>query len=258
MPKATSEPLRRAATVIELVAMEPSGLTISQIGEKLSLPAPTVFRIVRKLVAIGFLEGAGRYTLYRVGPRLHRIAELLYGSESFSSLASQILQDVADELHLAVYIASLFENEAPLIITKVPQHARSAFVHPGPQFPVHASAGGKVLLAYQTQDEQDDFFNAYKFERYTPQTVTEPEEMREQLATIRKNGYAVSVGEADETLWGVAYPVRDARGSVTYAVGAIGLRDGAGSEIENPRIHASLARTARKVEQLFPRVRGSA
>lgn len=255
MRKPTSEPLRRAAMIIELVAMEPSGLAISQIVERLSLPAPTVFRIVRKLVGIGMLEGAGRFTLYRVGPRMHRIAELLYGSESFSSLAAQILQEVADDLQLAVYLSSLFENESPLILTKVPQNARSAFVHPGPQFPVHASAGGKVLLAYQTRKDQQEFFTTYEFQRFTPRTVTEPDEMRKEMDAIREQGYAVSIGEADETLWGVAYPVRDARGAVTYAVGVIGLRDGkTDADARDPRIHAALARAARQIQQLFPSV----
>lgn len=255
MPKPTSEPLRRAAIVLELVAMEPSGLAISQIVERLSLPAPTVFRIVRKLVSIGLLEGAGRYTLYRVGPRMHRIAELLYGSESFSSLAAQILQEVADTLHLAVYLSSLFEDESPLILTKVPHNARSAFVHPGPQFPVHASAGGKVLLAYQSKNEQEEFFKDKTLQRYTPRTVTDPDSLRTELAIIREQGFATSIGEADETLWGLAYPVRDARSAVSYAVGVIGLRDGKiDADTQDSTLHVTLARTARKIEQLFPRV----
>lgn len=247
----SSEPLRRAAAIAELVAMEPQGMTIARIAENLALPVPTTYRVVRKLVDIGFLKGEGRHAAYVVGPRLQQISSFISGGASFSLNAERELQTVADSLGVSVYLAGLFEDKVSLFVVKMPTVMRSPSVHPGPSFQMHASASGKLILAYQSRPRIDKFLEK-PLERLTDRTIVSPAELRAQLEEIRDRGYAVSIGESDPSLWGIAFPVTSATGSVNYAVGLITFR----SSIEDDEayiehVSPKLDEAARHLSQMF-------
>lgn len=216
----TSEPLRRTAAIIDLVALEPGGMTVAQISQSLKLPVATTFRFVRKLVDIGYLEGEGRHATYTIGPRLKRLADYVQRGASLEVSAEPILQRVADQLGVSAYIAGYFDDAVSILVVRVPSVARSPFVHPGPSFRIHASAGGKVLLAHQDEDVIDGVV-AKGLERLTERTITDAEVFYKQLEDIRENGFAVSIGESDPSLWGLAFPVIEGSSNVSHAVGLI-------------------------------------
>jgi DNA-binding IclR family transcriptional regulator len=216
----TSEPLRRTAAIIDLVSLESAGLTVAEISQKLMLPVATTFRFVRKLVDVGYLEGEGRHAAYTIGLRLKRLAHNIHLGTSLEAGAEPILQRVADQLGVAAYIAGYFDEAASLLVIRMPSIARSPFVHPGPSFRIHASAGGKVLLAYQ-DDAVVESIVSKGLERLTERTITDQRAFHEQLATIRKQGFAVSIGENDPSLGGIAFPVMNGATTIDYAVGLI-------------------------------------
>ena len=80
----------------------------------------------------------------------------------------------------------------------------------------HAVANGKVLLAYGAIPVPRHL------ERYTDQTITEPEALAAELARVRASGYATAVGELEDGLVAVAAPVLDAAGALRG--GAVGVR----------------------------------
>lgn len=215
-----SEPLRRAAAIVEFVAMEPAGVTVARLAENFGLPAATAYRVVRRLVDVGFLEGEGRHAAYVIGPALRRIANMVHGGGTFSAMAELVLQQIADRLGVSIYLAGFFENEVSLIQVKSPVSASAPSVHPGPTFRMHASASGKLLLAHQPAATIDAIL-AKPLEKLTERTVTDPSRLRDQLEKIRQTGFAVSIGESDPSLWGIAVPVRDVRDHVLFAVGLI-------------------------------------
>jgi len=215
-----SEPLRRAAAIVEFVAMEPAGVTVARLAENFGLPAATAYRVVRRLVDIGFLEGEGRHAAYVIGPALRRIANMVQGGGAFSAMADLVLQQIADRLGVSIYLAGFFENEVSLIQVKNPVSASAPSVHPGPTFRMHASASGKLLLAHQPAAVIDAIL-AKPLDKLTERTVTDPSRLRTQLDDIRQTGFALSIGESDPSLWGIAVPVRDVRDHVVFAVGLI-------------------------------------
>lgn len=218
-----SEPLRRAAAIVEFVAMEPAGVTVARLAENFGLPAASAYRVVRRLVDIGFLEGEGRHAAYIIGPALKRIASMVHGGGNFSAMAELVLQQLADRLGVSVYLAGFFESEVSLIQVRSPVSASAPSVHPGPTFRMHASASGKLLLAYQPAPVIKAILTK-PLEHLTERTITEPDLLRDQLDRIRQAEYAVSIGESDSSLWGVAVPVRDVRDEVRFAIGLITFR----------------------------------
>jgi DNA-binding IclR family transcriptional regulator len=217
---ASSLPLWRAFGVIELVAMSSGGLTASEVAHHLNLPLVTAYRLLQRLSELGILEGKGRGAKYVVGARLGRIAKTIAGSGSIVDGARPIVQRIADEFEMVAYIAGLFEFEAYILAVQAPRAAKAPIVHPGRHFKIHASAGGKVLLAYQPAWILRQLL-AKPLERFTTRTITDPEAFAAHLKDIRRLGYALSAGESEAGLWGIATPVREGSGAVSYSVGVI-------------------------------------
>jgi DNA-binding IclR family transcriptional regulator len=77
----------------------------------------------------------------------------------------------------------------------------------GRRFPLHASSGGKVLLATY-DDERLERFLREPLARFTPFTITTDEALRVELARVREERYAISHEEEEEGLSGIATAIR--------------------------------------------------
>jgi IclR family acetate operon transcriptional repressor len=82
--------------------------------------------------------------------------------------------------------------------------------------PLHCTALGKVLLAYEAEAIPDDL------RPYTPNTITDPALLRAHLEEVRRQGYATDHEEFADGVRCVAAPVRDFRGKVIGAIGISG------------------------------------
>jgi IclR family acetate operon transcriptional repressor len=90
---------------------------------------------------------------------------------------------------------------------------------PGATLPLHASASGKAVLAHLPPPDVDDVLTG-PLEALTERTITDPDELRRELARTRARGFAVTLHEASPDSGGVAAAITDAGGR---AVGAISL-----------------------------------
>jgi len=84
----------------------------------------------------------------------------------------------------------------------------------GRRGPLHATASGKVLLAYSLDGDLTDPDLTEHLSRFTSTTVTSPAALRRQLAQVRTRGYATCWQEREVGLCSVAVPLRDYTGKV--------------------------------------------
>jgi DNA-binding IclR family transcriptional regulator len=89
--------------------------------------------------------------------------------------------------------------------------------HLGGRFPLHATAGGKVLLAWRPQSDIDRLLKQ-PLGAHTTKTITAIPKLIKELESTRRLGYGVSRGEWLEDVYAVGAPVRDHRGRVVAAL----------------------------------------
>jgi DNA-binding IclR family transcriptional regulator len=90
----------------------------------------------------------------------------------------------------------------------------------GQHIPLHATSNGKVLLSGLDEAELEQALGALT--TYTAQTITGLPELRDELARVRDQGYAVAVDELEVGLTAVAAPVRNAHGDVVASMSVSG------------------------------------
>jgi DNA-binding IclR family transcriptional regulator len=88
--------------------------------------------------------------------------------------------------------------------------------------PLQVGAPGKALLAFMPEAELERVLATLEFTPLTPDTITDHEALREELARTQVRGYAVSVGERSPWAAAVAAPIRDRSGQTMAAVSVLG------------------------------------
>lgn len=220
-----STPLQRAARIIEIIAAAPpDGLSLSEVAERVGLPMPSALRLLRNLVDVGFVAAEGRRARYRLGSRLQRMFQMSIGTERLRGICAPELQALADRFDLTAYLARFADERVDLCCTFMPREAARTSVHPGQNFPINASAVGRVLFAHQPEDVISRAI-AQPMRKFRPGTPTKPADIRRAIEEARVKGYALSDDELDEATLAVAVPVRSGDAGVVFSLGLLGLRD---------------------------------
>jgi DNA-binding IclR family transcriptional regulator len=123
------------------------------------------------------------------------------------------MQAVRSEIQMNVY-----DKGGIVCLIKLPDDRDTRILTSmGMRVPCHCNAAGKVLLAYQKEEEISRVLQG-ELKRYTPKTITSAEKLRAEIEKIRKMGYAVSDEEYREELFTIAAPVFDSGNHVVAAV----------------------------------------
>ncbi len=207
--------IRRAFAVLGALGDGPLGVT--EVADRAGLPKSTAARLLQTLVAEGAVEQVPGDSAYRLGPRLVALAGGLSFNRSLAAVARPILVELAAASGEAAGLG-VPDGDAIHYIDQVdtpnPVVVRD---WTGARAPLHAVSSGQVLLAFRTPGAVDRYLGG-ELERFTPRTLTEPDEVRERLREVRRQGYAWALEEFDPGISSVAAPIADASGEVIAAV----------------------------------------
>lgn len=205
----------RLVALFEALAKSEEGVSLAELSVTIAAPKSSLLGILRSMVALGYMEHG--HGLYRLGPKSFRLAADILAIRRFPNLVRPILQDLAaksgetvflvvlDRLAQRVTYADIIDSANPVRYT----------VPTGTTRPLYVSAGGLMLLAYQEPAWVDSYIRSTRLEPLTARTITDPKQLRERLATIRREGLSISLGETVPGAAGVAAPIFNADGSVT-------------------------------------------
>lgn len=209
--------LTQAMEVLELFSATHRELGVADVAKRLERSKSTVSGWMSAMQEVGLLDRDGSAGPYRLGIRLAALGELARRSTSAQQIATPLLEQLTrrtrETSSLNVLIGSEVVNsvvaESPL-----PIHSAGGI---GIPMPLHATAAGKVILAWQTP-ERIRHLLPLRLEQFTPETISDIDTFLEQLATIREQGYSTAVGELAPDLFALSAPVRDSTGAVVCAI----------------------------------------
>lgn len=206
----------RSLALLAAFSPERPRLSLSEMARRAELPVSTAHRLVSELVQWGALERINNE--YVVGQRLWKLGLLAPIRQNIAEIAAPHMQDVLFVTHNVVNLFVL-EGSRVLLLERISGTKVGApFRKVGDPLPLHASAAGKVMLAYSRQDLLSAATK--KMVSLTQHTITAPRELQTEIAEVKKSGYATSNQEAGMDNYAVAVPVLDAMG---YAVAALGV-----------------------------------
>ncbi|MBD3945679.1 IclR family transcriptional regulator [Nocardioides ganghwensis] len=237
--------VERAAAVLTVVASASRPLGLADIAAAVDLPKTTVHGLLSTLRSVGWVEQDRPTGAYRVSRALAGIAQSLDVAD-LRSAATPWMDALAAETGLEVHLVRI-QGSAAVVVQHVyrpdnsPQRLRV-----GEEMPLHATASGKVLLANATPEP---VAAAARPERFTRHTLVEGVELEAELDRVRRDGYAMEVGEYYPDVSSVAVPVRDSLGDTAAALAVLGPRQELPSGNGRPDLVTPLVRAAGSVSR---------
>jgi IclR family pca regulon transcriptional regulator len=225
----------RGLKVIEAMGRDGNQQTIASISEASELPRTVVRRFLLTLAELGFVGMDGRH--YWLTPKILRLGMSYLYALPFWRHAQLVLEELSSTVGQSCALSVLDEEDIVYIGRVHSQRILAMSPVLGSRFPAHAISMGRALLASLDSDKLDLYLQRAKLTRLTPWTIADREELAGRIRSAREQGYAWVDRELDESICGIAVPIRDTRSEV---VGALNVSLPAGPWTEGKAVEAFL------------------
>jgi IclR family acetate operon transcriptional repressor len=190
--------------VLDELAKEDS-LGLNEVTEKTGVAKSTVFRVLTTLLHLGYVSRQkGRYS---VTNRLASLANEQATSETIRRVALSFMLRLRDEFGETVNLGVLRLDKVEYIEVVPSEYALRFSEKVGSSVMVHASALGKVLLAYAAPEAVRSLIGGRQLPMLTSNTITDPNLFIAESRRARHRGYAFDKGETSPSAMCVAVPI---------------------------------------------------
>ncbi len=239
--------IRRALTLLEVLSRASGPRSLSDISRRADLHKSTALRILRTLADSGYTVHERDSRRWRLGPGILRLQAGARQRNDLRSVALPVMRRLCEDIGETVQLANLVDDEiCYLEKAEPPPQGVRILTEPGSRRPAYCTALGKVLLSSLSEDSLDELLGRLSFHRFTEQTITDPEKLRDQIRAVPAAGHAVDNREYNRACVCAAAPVRDDSGAMIagLSVSTIGL------EAESPAFLEIIAKLKATAEEL--------
>lgn len=209
----------KALSLLSLVAETPN-LTLSELGRKAGVPAPTALRLLRGLqeASLVQVDEAGRY---RLGVGCLVLGSTYLESFDLRTEARSELERLAEETGETVHLGVPDGTEVVYLDKVETSHSVRMYSRVGAASPMYSTGIGKAILAHADPELIEEVVEGGMPSR-TSHTITDPDELGVDLERVRKRGYAIDDIENEEGIRCVAAAVLRGDGSPVAALSISG------------------------------------
>lgn len=237
-----TQAVERAIAILHCFRTDPRPLGISEIARAVGLNVSTAHRLMKALVAAGYMEQDPVTERYRLGIEIAVLGQRALEQAGYH-LAKPVLVRLADATGESVSLG-VRRNFEVVVVEQATSPQPLRFDHPsGAELQMHVSGMGKVMLAFGDIDPAAAVAQLRDLPRYTEHTITDRDALVKVLLQARKDGYATNREERYVGVNGVAAPVLSPHGVARAAVG-----------VQGP----SMRMNDEKIRQIAPLVRDAA
>lgn len=208
--------LARGLAVIRAFSDQRRSLTIAQISHRTGIPRAAVRRCLHTLRQLGYADADGNN--FSLKPKVLTLGYSYLSSTPLTVSALPFLNQISRTLNESCSLAMLEENEVLYVARSATSRVMSISLNTGSRLPAYCSSNGRNLLAHLSPEALDAYFSRVELKAMTERTVVSETRLREILAEVRQNGYALVEEELEVGLRSIAVPVRGASGKVVAAL----------------------------------------
>jgi DNA-binding IclR family transcriptional regulator len=180
---------------------------LSEVARLAGMNKATAYRLLTELQSAGFVEQAGNDRSYRLGPEVLRLAALREAAVPLLSVSREILDRLCGTTQETAHISIVKGTQLhALAHAYSPRHATRVMMEDSGVLSFHATSSGLAVLAFSEPAFVDQILDE-PLHRFTPETVTDPNAIRDLLDQIRETGVAESVGGFEAEVHSYAAPV---------------------------------------------------
>jgi IclR family pca regulon transcriptional regulator len=208
--------LERGLAVIQAFSGEHPQQTLADVARRTGLTRATARRLLHTLVALGYARTNGKS--FELAPKVLDIGYAYLSSLDVERLAEPSMEALVEQTHESCS-AAVLDGAEIVYVARVPtKRIMTIALGLGSRLPAYLTSMGRVLLAELDDDEVDRVIGPGPYEARTSRTLIKPDDLHEELARVRRQGWALVDQELEDGLRSIAAPLRDRNGRAIAAV----------------------------------------
>lgn len=214
--------VRTAETIFETLELleRNDGATVTEVAQERDCAKSTAHRHLSTLSEMGYVVREGDE--FHVGLRFLKLGQHARTRQEGEGLAKEKVEEIAGQTGERAQFLVEEHGQAVYLHRSFGEHAVRTDPGIGSRIPLHATAAGKSILAHLPESKRFDIIEQSEFEPITDHTITDTDELFDELDTIRDRGYSFNRQENLEGLHAVGVPVSDSDGKIIGALSVSG------------------------------------
>ena len=240
----------KALSLLRLFSGSQPEIGLTELSRQSGMNKATVYRLMCDLAEHGFVEQVGVDRMYRIGPGVMRLAVLRETSVPLRSIAKEHVRALAEEIGETTHVSQVSGDElSTLTYAYSTKHGTRVTMEDAECLPFHATSSGLSVLAYSNAALVDSILSK-PLDKRTPQTIVDPQQIRDELKRISLRGHAESVSGFEQDVHSVAAPIFAGGATVCGAL-AIAAPVGRVNEALRSRMIAAVQDRARMITDMM-------
>ncbi|MGI8311754.1 IclR family transcriptional regulator [Saccharopolyspora hattusasensis] len=236
-----------AVDVMQAMSEAGREIGVSDLARKTGMSKATVYNILTTLESRRLVERNPTQPLYRLGWGLYELGAGVARTSDLAQAARHFMDELAEATGETTLLG-IYDADSVLHLDRATGGTGTIRIvaDTGRRSPLHATASGKVLLAWQPEQTLERVLGG-PLRRFTRNTVTDPDQIIKDLETTRQRGYATNWQEYEVGMCSLSVPLRDYTGQVVGALTIAGPAQRISSRSAN-RLVATMLESARGIE----------
>lgn len=209
-----------ALQILEHVAVQREAIGVTTLAEHFGTNKSKIFRHLRTLAQQGYVVQDEASERYRIGARLVAIGRAISDNVDIVREASVVMRKLRNALNHSVVLSLIDRGGVRVVAVESGTSPIEITVKPGSLLEYHASAQGKVALAFGKPELRERVL-AGELKAYTPDTITDRGRLEQALQQIRQQGWATAPNESVTGLNALAAPIFEASGQLAGTVAIV-------------------------------------
>lgn len=202
--------------VIEAFGEATPRLTIADVAKTTGLDRATARRCLLTLSELGYADYDGKF--FALTPKILRLGHAYLSATPLPQVVQPFLDRLSEEVGQSASASVLDGTEVVYIARASHRRVMSINLMPGSRLPAFCASMGRVLLSALPEGEARKILEHTTIEAFTPFTRTDPDDLMDEFARVRTQGYAVIDQELELGLCSIAVPLLDQRQRVVAAL----------------------------------------
>lgn len=235
--------------ILEIIAESKSPKTINDVVSMCGMSRPNVYRYLTTLQNNDYILQNADGT-YHLGPKLLYLSKQYLHQFNWLQAAQDIMKELSRTSNETVHMGILDKNEIVYMARVDSSQSIRMFSEIGSRNPVYCTAMGKALLAFMDKNLRESILNQIELNARTENTITDMNRLKDELETIKRNGYAIDDIENESGVRCIGTVINDAYGQAVCALSISG--PAFRLNLENLKdLAAPLINAANRISQLY-------
>ncbi|PND38837.1 DNA-binding transcriptional regulator KdgR [Paucibacter aquatile] len=188
---------------------ERSETGISELSVRLAMPKATVYRFLQTMMTLGYVRQQADSERYGLSMKAFELGAKALQYPDLVDLAKHHMQMLADKTGETVHLGTLIDSEIIYVHKIDSRHTLGMYSKIGRRAPLHCTAIGKVLMAWEHPERRDRILDSAEFKRFRDKTIVERGPYLAELERVRAQGYGEDREEFDDHIRCLGIPIFD-------------------------------------------------